>query len=193
MSDVFFTADTHFGHRAMTERQWRPQYPTVAAMDEDLIERWNAVVDHQDTVWHLGDFSLGNWMHAAPIVFRLNGTKHLIAGNHDRCWPALRDSHKWQRAYIDAGFASVQAFARRRILGQSVMLSHFPFEGDHLEVDRFSEYRLPDTGGWIIHGHVHNAWKVKGRQINVGVDVNNFTPVRLDAIEDIMEIGHCHG
>lgn len=187
MTNVFFTADSHFNHRAMVERQWRPQYPTVAAMNEDLISRWNAVVTKRDTVWHLGDYALGDIQHGLATLQYLNGTKHLITGNHDRCWSATRDAHKWQPAYIEAGFASVQAFARRRILGQSVMLSHFPFEGDHLAVDRFAEFRLPNTGGWLIHGHVHTAWHVKGRQINVGVDVNGFAPVPLEAIEKIIE------
>lgn len=183
---VFFTADSHFNHQAMVERGWRPQYSTVAEMNEDLIERWNASVRPDDVVWHLGDYALGNTLQSLALVKRLNGTKHLITGNHDKCWPALRDSAKWQGAFLEAGFASVQAFARRRILGQSVLLSHFPYSGDHVEVDRFTDYRLPDSGLWLIHGHVHDAWRVNGRMINVGVDVHDFRPVPLDAIEGIM-------
>jgi calcineurin-like phosphoesterase family protein len=37
--------------------------------------------------------------------------------------------------------------------------------------------RPVDNGLPLIHGHVHNSWKVNGRQINVGVDVWDFTPV----------------
>lgn len=189
VSNVFFTADTHFGHRAMVERGWREQYATVAAMNDDLIERWNSVVHTGDIVWHLGDYALGEIQHGLTTLQYLNGTKHLITGNHDRCWSALRDSHKWQAAYLEAGFASVQSFARRRILGQSVMLSHFPYsgQGDHTYEDRFAEYRLQDQGGWLIHGHVHTEWALKNKMINVGVDVNNFTPVPLDAIETTMQ------
>ena len=29
----------------------------------------------------------------------------------------------------------------------------------------------------LIHGHVHGAWRTRGRMFNVGVDVNEFKPV----------------
>lgn len=191
MSNVFFTADTHFSHKAMTERAWRPQYTTVADMNDDLIARWNATVGPKDVVWHLGDWGLGGFAQHLPIVSMLHGTIHLITGNHDKCWPALRDSHTWQKAYLDAGFASVQAYARRRVLGQSVMLHHFPYTGggDHTDEDRFEKYRLPDDGDWLLHGHVHGAFRQRQRQINVGVDVRDFRPVALDTVETIMQRG----
>jgi calcineurin-like phosphoesterase family protein len=187
VSGVFFTADTHFSHRGIVENGWRPEYTNVAEMDEDLIKRWNAVVTKRDTVWHLGDWALGNPMHHLSIVKRLNGIKHLVPGNHDKCWPARHDSHEWQRKFLEAGFTSVQAFARRKILGQAVMMSHFPYIGDHYDTDRFSEYRPINTGAWLLHGHIHREWKVRGRMINVGVDVNDFQPVPHEKIMAIMQ------
>lgn len=186
---VFFTADTHFSHRSMVERKWRPQYSTVAEMDEDLIARWNETVGPKDVVWHLGDWALGNPVQHLTLVNRLHGRKHLVTGNHDKCWPAFRDAHAWQQAFLEAGFASVQAFARRRVLGKSVLLNHFPYEVDDRHQDLFSEYRPVDTGLWLLHGHVHTEWRVRGRQINVGVDApgNDFRPVSLEQITAIIE------
>ncbi len=97
MSEVFFTADTHFGHRMLVEKGHRPQYSTVAEMDADLIERWNATVRPGDVVWHLGDFGLGGMVYFLPIVAKLHGTIHLIAGNHDHVWAGNRQAHKHQR------------------------------------------------------------------------------------------------
>lgn len=59
--------------------------------------------------------------------------------------------------------------------------------GDHADrEDRYVEWRLPDTGNWLIHGHVHDEWFTNGRQINVGVD-QSFTPFTQTEISDIIE------
>lgn len=186
---VYFTSDSHFGHRAMIERQWRPQFATVAEMNEYMVDNWNVVVGPKDIVWHLGDFGMGGMMHFLQIVPRLHGTIHLITGNHDHPWPGGRDAHKYQQAWLDAGFASIQQYARRRIHGTNVMMCHFPYEVDERHGALFKRYQLQDDGDWLIHGHVHGAWKVKGRQINVGVDVWDFRPVHLDQIAEIMSAG----
>ena len=186
MSLVHFTADTHFSHRSMVERKWRPMFSTVAEMDECMITNWNENVHPDDTVWHLGDFALGGMMHFLPLVKKLHGTIHLITGNHDHPWPGGRSSHKYQAAWLEAGFASIQQYARRKIAGQSVLLNHFPYDTDERHGLLFIPYQPRDIGDWLLHGHVHSAWHVRGRQINVGVDVNGFTPVPLDQVIALM-------
>ena len=57
LSQVFFTADTHYGHRAVVDYCHRP-FVDEKEMDEAMIERWNAVVQPGDLVYHLGDFAL---------------------------------------------------------------------------------------------------------------------------------------
>lgn len=186
--NVWFTSDTHFGHDSMVTKGWRPQFQSVWDMDETMIDNWNAVVGPKDQVWHLGDFSNGvSGEYISDVVDRLKGDIHLIAGNHDSVWPGHRDAHKRQRDWLDMGFASVQAFARRKIAGRQVLMSHFPYVGDHTEGDRYNEYRLNDTGLWLLHGHVHELWTARNRQINVGVDVWNFQPVSLDVLTALME------
>lgn len=36
-----------------------------------------------------------------------------------------------------------------------------------------------DNGNWLIHGHLHQHWKINRKQINVSVDVWNFEPLPL--------------
>lgn len=185
--NVWFTSDTHFKHRAMIERGWRPRFSSLEEMDQTMIENWNAVVRPNDIVWHLGDVGMGTANGFLPYFkFRLNGTKHLIAGNHDKPWSGNRDAHSHLPRWLDGAFASVQTFAKRHVGGKTVMLSHFPYAGDHVGEDRYNQFRLRDEGPWLIHGHVHGAWRVKGRMINVGVDVWNFRPVPLSEIERII-------
>jgi len=119
------------------------------------------------------------------LIAELPGTKHLIAGNHDRCHPMHRDAHNWQRRYLEV-FDSVQSFARRRIAGRQVMLSHFPFSGDHTFEDRYTQYRLRDEGAWLLHGHTHSMSKGEGRQIHVGADAWGMAPVSLEVIEKMV-------
>jgi calcineurin-like phosphoesterase family protein len=186
MSNVWFTADTHFGHRAMaaTGKGWRP-FATVEEHDEHLIEAWNKVVKADDQVWHLGDVGMGTQDFVLETVKRLNGHKHLIAGNHDKVWSGTRDGYKHMGFWMQY-FDSVQSFARRRIdRNQNFMLSHFPYEGDHVAQERYGQYRLRDEGLWLAHGHVHTEWAQRGRQVNVGVDVRDWAPMHLDELVEI--------
>jgi len=169
----------------------------VAEHDRILATNWDAAIKPDDQVWVLGDLSLGgteavaralNWIHDRP------GTKHLITGNHDACWPANRDAHRWQTAYLQV-FASVQPFARRKINGQQVLLSHFPYSGDHTTEERHHQYRLHNFGLPILHGHTHsrrncsfgrNHWGNPTPQIHVGVDAWNLSPVDSSTIANVI-------
>ena len=84
MSEVYFTADSHFGHRGIitfpATKPYRP-FTTIEEHDEALIEKWNSVVQPKDIVFHLGDFCFGK--RHIQIAGRLNGNKRLVMGNHD--------------------------------------------------------------------------------------------------------------
>ncbi|MFI5609638.1 metallophosphoesterase family protein [Amycolatopsis sp. NPDC051903] len=176
--DVWFTSDTHFDHQLVAGLRG---FETPAEHDAHVVETWNATVRPGDQVWHLGDVGMGRLARFADTLRQLNGEIHLVTGNHDEPWPGLRQAHRHQRAWLEH-FATVQAFARRRIEGRNVLLSHFPYEGDHIGADRGSQYRLPDEGLSLLHGHVHSLWRKRDRQLNVGLDVHDLRPVHLDAV-----------
>lgn len=189
MNNVWFTADTHFGHRAMaaTGKGWRP-FATVEEHDEHLIEAWNKVVRADDHVWHLGDVGMGPVEEILTKVATLNGRKHLVAGNHDLVWSGHRQAHQHQRRWLQE-FESVQSFARRRLSKTEMfMLSHFPYAGDHTADERYAQFRLRDEGAWLVHGHVHDTWDVLDLQVNVGVDVRDWRPVHLDELVAIFQV-----
>lgn len=84
MSEVFFIADSHFGHRGILEfSETKPfrQFVTIEDHDAELVRRWNSVVGPKDIVWHLGDFCFGK--RNLEIAAQLNGNKKLVMGNHD--------------------------------------------------------------------------------------------------------------
>ena len=184
---VWFSADLHLGHANIIGYCQRP-FADVAAMDQALIERWNGTVGPTDMVWVLGDVALGRIDHTLAEVGRLAGRKHLVAGNHDRCWSGNgRRSHAWIARYLDAGFEEVhQGEVAIDVEGVRVTASHFPYRGDSHDDDRYVKYRPPDLGGWLLHGHVHTRWRRWDRMINVGVDVWDYRPVSEATIASII-------
>jgi calcineurin-like phosphoesterase family protein len=182
---TWFTADTHFLHNTVAGLRG---FDSREAHDEELIARWNSVVSPTDTVWHLGDVGLGNEARVLELAGRLNGYKHLVAGNHDVCWPGHTTGRKHQRRWLRV-FMSVQAFAKVRLDGRTVLLSHFPYAGggDHTDEERYPQFRLPDQGLWLLHGHVHSTERVHGgRMLHVGMDAWGDRPVSDDRVAEVI-------
>ena len=59
MSNIWLTSDFHFGHDR--EFVWKARgYSSVEEMNEIQIEKFNSLVQSDDTVYILGDLMLGN-------------------------------------------------------------------------------------------------------------------------------------
>ena len=174
----YFTADLHLGHRNIIGYTDRP-FADVDEMNRALIDNWNAAVGPDDEVIVLGDFALGRINETLPLARGLNGRKVLLAGNHDRCWEGHSRHHDREtRRYLEAGFDEIwQGSVRLDLAGTEVLACHFPYEGDSQDRDRHVTHRPVDNGEWLLHGHVHERWKVRDRMINVGVDVWGHRPV----------------
>jgi calcineurin-like phosphoesterase family protein len=160
---TWFTSDTHFGHDAIRRLADRP-FASTDAMDKVLVQRWNAVVQPTDTVWHLGDFSHKSAKSVPAYRQRLNGTIHLIAGNHD---VQIRRDHP------DL-FASIQDMAEVTLAGKTIILCHYPLR----------EWDKAWRGAWHLHGHVHGRLDSEphGRSLDVGVDSHDFSPLNAAQI-----------
>jgi calcineurin-like phosphoesterase family protein len=177
----YFSADWHFHHARIIEFTDRP-YPDTDTMDAAFVDTWNSTVRPNDESYVLGDLALGSFERAMEILASLNGHKFLIPGNHDRVSshsnkPAYRE--KFRDIYAAAGFETLDEVVTFQIGGRPVLASHYPYAGDSHELDRFNadryaKQRPVDTGLPLIHGHVHNEWRYRGREFNVGVDVNGF-------------------
>lgn len=162
---IFFTSDTHFNHANIIGYCNRP-WLNVDEMNRGLIERWNATVGPEDTVWHLGDFAMGQYDLAAPIFEQLNGTKRLIVGNHD--------STKVKKL----AWASVDPFQYFDIDGNPLgnLMIHDPGKVVH-----------KGGRGVCLHGHLHGMSDLHPFEkiphlhyIDVGVDCWDYRPIRLE-------------
>lgn len=184
MSRVFYTSDAHVGgHRLVAALRGfttgeEPgenirDIADTAAHDEWLADVWDSQVKPGDTVFFLGDLSVSgaqvslDWLDARP------GTKHLIAGNHDPVHP-MHSSYLQKMPHWQKSFATIQPFLRRKLLGTTVLLSHFPYaewgDGPEREGNRYQQYRLPDLGELLLHGHTHGIERAHGHSLHVGID-----------------------
>lgn len=169
MNHVWFTSDTHFGHKNALKLNNRP-YSTIKEMEDDLIKKWNFLIRPQDIVYHLGDFcfryDFGN-NNIINIINSLNGKKHLIVGNHD----------KELLKYIEQNninvFESIEYLKVIKYNKIKITLCHYPmmeWDGSHY-------------GHIHLHGHCHGNRKYDLKNsMDVGVDCTDYYPVNLESV-----------
>lgn len=82
------------------------------------------------------------------------------------------------------------------VCGIEVQVSHFPYATDdpalHRDAQRrthLDPWRPVEDGSWLLCGHVHEAWRQRGRMINVGVDAWGGRPVEEDTLCALIEAG----
>jgi calcineurin-like phosphoesterase family protein len=131
-------SDTHFGHENILEYcPWRLTWAcSLAEHDAALIAAWQACVQPDDWVLHLGDFCLGPRENIAHIRRLLPGHIILVRGNHDRSRAAMSA----------AGFDAVHSAVRIESDGKHWIGRHNPAA--------FS-VREAKTAVRLLHGHCH--------------------------------------
>lgn len=156
-------------------------------MNNALIEGWNDTVGPEDDVWLLGDAVMGTFAENVHLLGELNGKIRLVPGNHDRVHPAYGEKRPHKIVEFTELYSRYVTIQPLEVTKFGFHICHFPYEGDHTDEERYTEYRPENSGKVLLHGHVHNLWKVNGRQINVGVDVHDYRPVSLEQIRELCE------
>lgn len=192
---IYFTSDQHYGHKNSIEFDNRP-FKDVEHMNRVLINNHNAVIPKNGICYHLGDFGMASFEESQKILSQLNGTNILILGNHDG---------NVNRMYR-MGFDAVLYGAMMTIAGEMVTLSHAPLLGLKREDTsgfpkyandnwhgesnpKMRKFTIPNFGQFHSHGHIHSSKDnhksdvIWGRQYDVGVCGNNYTPVNISKIE----------
>ena len=162
MSNIWFTSDTHFDHANIIKYCNRP-FSHKDEMNETMVQNWNSVVGHNDTIYHIGDFSFSK--DPGKFFHRLNGKKILIKGNHDK--------QITTRLFLGL----VYDYYELKIDGKFIVLCHYAFK----------VFNKSHHGALNLFGHSHGTLSENTQQIDVGVDRWNFTPVNLEQIEERMK------
>ena len=188
---LWFTSDTHYNHAnicSATTRWEDPvtcrEFTSLEQMNSYLICNINEVVEQDDILFHLGDWSFGGFEEIQKFrdsIFCKN--IHLITGNHDHhiennkegCQSLFSSVNKYLNLEVKwnvgTHFAGEQRFA----------LMHFPI----------ASWDNMARGAIHLHGHVHlpaDKRIGKGKMMDVGVDGNNLYPIEMREVFRLMSI-----
>ena len=171
---TWFVSDTHFNHRNIlnyTERPWG----SVEEMNEALIDGWNSVVGRNETVYHLGDITMGRRTEFPAILERLHGDITLVPGNHDQFRTIKLIEKRYNHRPLPLREIKVE--------GQRIVMCHFAMR----------IWNRSHHGSWHLYGHSHgnleaNPW---GRSMDVGVDANaargfGYRPISFEEVREVM-------
>lgn len=176
MSKIWLTSDLHFCHDR--EFLYGPRgFSNVEDMNKAIVERWNNVVQPEDTVYVLGDIMLNNNERGLKLLKSLKGEIHIILGNHDT---ATREA-----LYKDCwNVVEVALAARLKYKKYHFFMTHYPCNTGNLEKESLKQCTLN------LYGHTHqqtNFFQDIPYMYHVGLDSHNCTPVCLDDIIEDME------
>lgn len=181
MKNVWVISDTHYSHknicRGVTE--WRMpdgsipiaqtrDFPTIAKMNDIMVNNINNVVMPDDVLIHLGNWSFGGFESIREFWDRLICKNViLILGNHDR-------HIKNNRNDIRELFVGVDEEEDQYIYdGRLFHLNHYPI----------ISWRDIKEGSIHLHGHTHFTGERRfgiGKRMDVGIDGHpEFRPYNL--------------
>jgi calcineurin-like phosphoesterase family protein len=137
---TYVTSDLHFGHKNIMNfcPESRARFNNdLGYMHEAMIKEWNELIAPEDTVYILGDVAFMSGFNAALIMMRLNGSKILVEGNHDR--KTLMDVN------FRKEFKEVHKYLDINYNGTKVVMFHYPI----------AEWDQMHRGSVHLHGHLH--------------------------------------
>ncbi|MGB7987640.1 MAG: hypothetical protein WCF54_20930 [Terracidiphilus sp.] len=167
MADTWFTSDFHFGHFNIIRYCNRP-FATTDEMDACIVDRMNAHVKPNDTLYFLGDFCMGSVEKVAAYRKRLNcKTIHFVEGNHDK---VTRKSQSL--------FASWSSLSEIHVGKQGIVLCHYAMR----------VWPHHGRGAWQLFGHSHGNLPDDplSLSMDVGVDSHDFCPWHFEEAQTIM-------
>lgn len=180
---IFFTSDLHFFHKNVIKFCNRP-FENIKEMNVALIKNWNNVVKEDDIIFSLGDFNWYPTRHETKkLVDKLNGIKYFIPGNHDK--DDMYSLCESENVFICQDIATLYLKTPNKLY--EICLCHYPL----------MSYAHSDTGAYQFFGHIHSKkgtimaefgkiLPVNKRQIDVGVDRWDYTPVNFNDLIKIL-------
>ncbi len=174
---TFISSDYHFFHKNIIKFCQRP-FDNVDEMNRVLINNWNNIVSKEDTVYFLGDFSLGNYAETKSVLDQLNGNIIFIKGNHDNIIERNHILLKRFESFVD--------YKEINVDNKHIVLFHYPIES----------WNRQFHGSIHIHGHTHgNFAPTDGLILDAGLDgvlcksndPKTYRPLEIHEILDYMK------
>lgn len=177
---LYFTSDFHLFHTNVLRFDKRP-YKDVFEMHEDIVEKWNDMIDKNDVVYYIGDLSFAKaheMREVERIINELNGKIHFIMGNHDD-FGGIRKLNRFESVndYVDL---KVTHKLNGKEEETHVCLFHYPIyswnKGHH--------------GSLHLHGHCHGnlhhgedaSYYDNRRVMDVGCMLTDYYPISFSEV-----------
>lgn len=163
MHNIFFSADTHIGHKNvlkyLAERPYSSEQD-VAAHDLWLISLWQRTIDKSDKIYFAGDLTFYKSNEAKRLLELLPGEKYLTTGNHDASIKAHSNYFKKVAQIMEITIkSSVCDFLKEDL---KIVMSHYPlldWSGKH-------------QGTVMLHGHCHgNRDEYNNKSVDLRFDI----------------------
>lgn len=164
---IFLIGDHHFYHFNLINYT-RTEFADINEMNSFIIKKHNEIVNPEDIVIFLGDFSFKK-ANIKEILDKMNGHKYLILGNHD--------SEKIIKQYPEFGFECV---FKNTIKIQENYISHEPLTPGEKENYHFNlivrEFKK-QVKSINYHGHIHEKdYIISERHKNMAAEVIEYKP-----------------
>lgn len=189
MKNIYFTSDTHYGHKNIVKgtTSWEGtvdrcrDFDTIEEHNEALIKSINTLVKHNDILYHLGDWSFGGHENIKKFRDRLEcGEIHLIFGNHDQHIEPIdsiyRESFTSCNHKLELNL-KIDCIRTNKFGKQLFFLSHYSHQ----------VWNKSHHGAIHLFGHSHGTLQGIGKSMDVGVDTNDLYPYHMDEILDKMK------
>lgn len=173
---LWFSSDLHLSHANIIKYCKRP-FSSAEEMNEGLISRWNECVHPKDHAYLLGDIAFDkNVDKVCHMLSRMNGTKTLIAGNHDK---KIRKNEHFQKMF-DGIHEVLEIDIADEVSGhgQKIVLCHYAMK----------VWNKSHHGAWQLYGHSHGSLPddPNSLSMDVGVDTHDFRPWSYEEIRAVM-------
>lgn len=174
MSNIFFTSDTHFGHKNILKfsPNTRKEFTDIIEHDNHLVDVWNSQVNEDSTIYIIGDMFMCGTKRSMDILTRLRGNKILVLGNHDRHLRKIKSELLESKI-----FSAIEDYLTIRIDGHMIVMFHFPI----------SEWENMHYGSFHLHGHTHGSLQQNGRSLDVGIDNRPNGDMKLWTWDEVKE------
>jgi calcineurin-like phosphoesterase family protein len=212
MKKVWFTADTHFGHKRIpfyTKRRfclspqenetmeaiyqnknfsstWSPSWESISRMDEYLFDKINSFVGRDDILWHLGDFCFGRREEREKVARQYR--------SRIECRNVFLIMGNHDSPEIKTVFDGCHDSYEVKVNSKSIVLSHYAH----------AFWNKSHNKSWMLYGHAHGTaedWldaHMPGRlSMDVGVDnvfkiLGEYRPISFEEINDIFSQRNGH-
>lgn len=193
-TNIFFTSDLHIGHANVILFDKRP-FRDLNHMHEVLVNNYNSSVTDNDVCYFLGDVGLAKGDIVKEVINKLNGTKVLVLGNHDRNTYSMYDQgfdvvinsfvFYLGDKRISASHCPLPGIKREDVTGMKGAQVGEMWHGE-FKNQRFMSF--DPTVDYHLSGHIHSGphcdkKRTLGNQMDVGVAANRYRPVSLSTIE----------